>query len=207
MPSHYPNQCWDIVNWIIRKLHWNLNRNSNIFIQEKAFECVVCEMVAMLSRPQQVNTFRWILLLYAWCITYCGSLLTKVIYCVTCCPQQRISGGFPWLLFPAHLIGSARTCCIETPTMQFRSPAWLQLCMIYPLINCHDYILTWAHFSPFWNDWWENFARLDRILSSVVLEFCPINGTFTYIATYVDHGLVSMGRPLSYRAPKSGSEK
>ena len=54
-PSHYLNQCWNIVNWTLRnKLQWNLNRNSNIFIQENAFESVVCEMASISSRPQWV---------------------------------------------------------------------------------------------------------------------------------------------------------
>ena len=36
-----------IVNWTIRnKLQWNFNLNSNIFIQQNAFEDIVCEMVA-----------------------------------------------------------------------------------------------------------------------------------------------------------------
>ena len=39
----------------MNKLQLNFNRNSNIFIQENAFESVVCEMAAMLSRPQYVN--------------------------------------------------------------------------------------------------------------------------------------------------------
>ena len=44
---HYLNQCWNIVNSNLRnKLQWNLNRNSYIFIQENAFENVVCEMAA-----------------------------------------------------------------------------------------------------------------------------------------------------------------
>ena len=34
----------------------NLGGNSYIFIQENAFEMVVCEMAAILSRPQCVNT-------------------------------------------------------------------------------------------------------------------------------------------------------
>ena len=56
-PSHYLNQCWNIVNWIRRnKFPWNFNRYSNIFIQENAFENVVCEMASILSRPQCVNT-------------------------------------------------------------------------------------------------------------------------------------------------------
>ena len=51
-PSHYLNQCWIIVNWTLRnRLQWNLNRNSNIYIQENAFESVVCETAAILSRP------------------------------------------------------------------------------------------------------------------------------------------------------------
>ena len=38
-PSHYLTQCWDIVNLTLRnKLHWNLNKNSNIFIQENALK-------------------------------------------------------------------------------------------------------------------------------------------------------------------------
>ena len=45
-----------VVNWTLRnKLQWNLNRNSNIFIQENAFESVVCETAAILSRPQCVK--------------------------------------------------------------------------------------------------------------------------------------------------------
>ena len=41
-------------NWC-NKLQWNFNRNSNIFIQENAFENVVCEMASILSRPQCVK--------------------------------------------------------------------------------------------------------------------------------------------------------
>ena len=52
--SHYLNQCYDIVNWT-NKLQWNLNRNSNIFIKENAFENVVCEMASFLSRSQCVK--------------------------------------------------------------------------------------------------------------------------------------------------------
>ena len=52
-PSHYLNQCWNIVYWTLRnKLQWNFNRNSNIFIVENTFENVVCEMLFTSSRPQ-----------------------------------------------------------------------------------------------------------------------------------------------------------
>ena len=48
------------MNWTLRnKLYWNLNRNSNIFIQENAFESVICETAAILSRPQCVNQVLW----------------------------------------------------------------------------------------------------------------------------------------------------
>ena len=57
-PSHYLNQCLNIVNSTLRnKLQWNFNRNSNIFIQENVLENGVCEMASILSRPQCVNSF------------------------------------------------------------------------------------------------------------------------------------------------------
>ena len=56
VPSHYLNQCWNIVNLSLRNnLQWSFKRNSYIFIQENTFECVVCKMAAMLSQPQCVN--------------------------------------------------------------------------------------------------------------------------------------------------------
>ena len=56
-PSHYLNQCWNIVNSNLRnKVKWNPKQNSCIFIQESTFENVVCEMASILSRPQCVNT-------------------------------------------------------------------------------------------------------------------------------------------------------
>ena len=49
--SHYLNQCRVIVNWThVNKLQWNFNQNTIFFIQETAFENVVCEMAAILSR-------------------------------------------------------------------------------------------------------------------------------------------------------------
>ena len=57
MPSHYLNQGWNIVNWILGpKIHWNLNRNLYIFIQENAFEIVIRKVAAILSRLQCVIT-------------------------------------------------------------------------------------------------------------------------------------------------------
>ena len=56
MPSHYLNQCWDIVNWTLKnKLQWNLNQNTKLFIRENALENVIWKMAAMLSQPQCVD--------------------------------------------------------------------------------------------------------------------------------------------------------
>ena len=50
------NQCWNIVNRTLgNKLQWNLNRNSNIFIEENTFENVICEMLFNSSWPQSVK--------------------------------------------------------------------------------------------------------------------------------------------------------
>ena len=44
------------VNWTHRnKIQWNLNPNSNTFIQQNVFENVVSKMAAILSRPQCVK--------------------------------------------------------------------------------------------------------------------------------------------------------
>ena len=56
MPSHYLNQCWNIVNLTLRnKRQWTIDRNSYIFIQENAFEYVICEMSAISSQSQCIN--------------------------------------------------------------------------------------------------------------------------------------------------------
>ena len=48
----------DIFNCTLKnKIQLNLYRNSNIFIKENVFESVVCEMAAILSRPQ---CFKWV---------------------------------------------------------------------------------------------------------------------------------------------------
>ena len=39
----------------MNKFQWKLNQNFNIFIQENAFENIVCEMAAILSRGRWVN--------------------------------------------------------------------------------------------------------------------------------------------------------
>ena len=52
-------QCWNVVNWTLgSKLQWTFYQNSNIFFQENAFENIVFEKAAILSRPQCVNKLK-----------------------------------------------------------------------------------------------------------------------------------------------------
>ena len=53
-PSHYLNQCWSIVNWTLMN---NFNQNTKLFIHDNASEYIVCEMAAILSRGDELNTF------------------------------------------------------------------------------------------------------------------------------------------------------
>ena len=58
-PSHYLNQCWNIVNCTIgNTLQRNLNQNWYPFIQENAFEPVVCEMAAIFLSASMCE-LRW----------------------------------------------------------------------------------------------------------------------------------------------------
>ena len=42
----------------MNKLQWNLRQTSYIFIQENAFETVVCEMAAILSQKMESQNIR-----------------------------------------------------------------------------------------------------------------------------------------------------
>ena len=54
--SHYLNKCWNVVNWtLMDALQWSSYRNSNLFIQENAFENIVWKISAILSRSQCVK--------------------------------------------------------------------------------------------------------------------------------------------------------
>ena len=97
MPSHYLNQCWIIVNWAPgNKLQWNLNKNSNIFIKENAFEIVLCETATILSQPQCVNVSHWLPTYYnrgnrstIFSKNSCGKLNTLKHVCL---PSSKLSG-------------------------------------------------------------------------------------------------------------------
>ena len=48
--AQYARNRYDSPGW------WNFNQNSNTYFRENAFECGVCKIVAILSRPQCVNS-------------------------------------------------------------------------------------------------------------------------------------------------------
>ena len=81
-PSHFLNQCWNIVNWALKnKLHWNFTQNTKRFIHEKASENIVCEIAAVLSRWRWVNT-PWIICYVLHEIAY--NLNVNVLICRNC---------------------------------------------------------------------------------------------------------------------------
>ena len=50
IPSHYLSQWWLIVNWTLRKkLHFHFKQDIKLFIQQNAFENVICKMSAILG--------------------------------------------------------------------------------------------------------------------------------------------------------------
>ena len=77
MPSPYLNQYLNIINSNLRnKFQWNLKRNPYIFIQENAFENIVCEMAANFFRLQYVkpkcagtdlSRLNWVNIMTGWC--------------------------------------------------------------------------------------------------------------------------------------------
>ena len=65
MTTHYLNQWWFIVNWTLRNtFQWNFIWNSKAFIQENAYENVVCKtdghlvLVSMWLRRLSMNALR-----------------------------------------------------------------------------------------------------------------------------------------------------
>ena len=110
--SHYLNQCWNIVNWTLgTKLQWNLDRNPNIFIQENAFESVVCETAAILSRPQCVKRNH----------TGSESLIKTPCSdaaCTVICPNRDI-----WILGTKKL--AVHPVKVTMVKIEYRIPLWI----------------------------------------------------------------------------------
>ena len=95
--SHYLNQCWDIVNWVLRnKLQWNLNRNLYIFFEENAFENVVWKMAAILSGLQCVKNGPWGDLVYIQAMFSLGrSHDVMTSWHESAFHTTAVTGGFP----------------------------------------------------------------------------------------------------------------
>ena len=55
LPDRRQAIIWANAGILLIRPQWNCNRYSNIFIQEKASENIVCEMASIWSRPQCVN--------------------------------------------------------------------------------------------------------------------------------------------------------
>ena len=57
-PSHNLNYCWRTVNWTHENIfQWNGNQNPTTFIEENAFENVVCKTSAMLSQSRAFHGY------------------------------------------------------------------------------------------------------------------------------------------------------
>ena len=55
-PSHFLNQRWVIVNWILKnKFQWKFNQSAKHFVHENASDNIICEMAAILSMGRWVN--------------------------------------------------------------------------------------------------------------------------------------------------------
>ena len=137
-PSHYLNQCWNIVNWTLgNKLQWNLNRNLFIFIQENAFENVVWKMAAILSGPQCVKGDD------IWCHAECG---VDIVVCYSPeYPDNRRRG------YPAGRVGQFILSCHPENS----EATWLENWRIFNWTNrtSWDAILKWALVDVLYFNW------------------------------------------------------
>ena len=109
-PSHYLNQCWRIVNWTLGdKRQWNFNQNTKFFIHENAFENIVCEMVAILSRGRWVNGDLYMIVAADWTDGVCGCIYCNWNSIVKLYVKKR-SGSILvqvitcWLMTPNHYL-------------------------------------------------------------------------------------------------------
>ena len=114
-PSHYLNQCWRIVNWTLGdKRQWNLNQNTFFFIHESAFENIVCEMVAILSRGRWVNGDLYMIVAADWTDGVCGCIYCSWNSIVKLYVKKR-SGS---------ILVQVMTCWLMTPSL-YLDQCWL----------------------------------------------------------------------------------
>ena len=95
-PSHNLNQYWHIVNhtpWNI--IQWNSIWNSNICIQENAFEHAVCEMAAIFSKGIFINIIHF-------SQHHPGDLLNAGDVTLSILPTEILSNGKSMTTLPEH---------------------------------------------------------------------------------------------------------
>ena len=96
----------NIVNWTLRnKLQWNVNGNSNIFIEENTFENVICKKMSLSSWPQCVNK--------------------KHVSLLTWCPHMRL-----WAAIMTDFIPDAQTLLIVVQGVLCSRPANSAACRV-----------------------------------------------------------------------------
>ena len=113
-PSHYLNQCWNVVDWTPgNKLQWNFNLNNFIhFIHSYIWKC----------RPEN------------------GSHFVSVSMCWSHYRQWNVSPGTQWCLTPRYtfLLWRSRSCyCPGTP-MVSHPEVYLSLVVISILLLSRD---------------------------------------------------------------------
>ena len=171
MPSHYLNQWCNIVDSTLgNKLQWNINRISNILIQENAFECVVCKMATILSQPRCVNTLRpgqngrhfadsiisvvpnrWRAIIL---LTNDG-LGCRCIYALLSLDELR-------------LYSQVKGSCVNDLTSIF--PEYSRITRWLPWL-----LMPWLHRSPRHQQSWHSFCRINRSLSSTKTQVLVFN--------------------------------
>ena len=113
---------WSILTNLRNKFQWNLQLSSYILIQQNAFENVVCEMVAILFRPQWVKAINM-------------ALSTSCIWRHICC----IMNGLADCHFAAHGITLPKYYVIF---MNRHGP--------YPIHMQRFYVIRLIFERPFW---------------------------------------------------------
>ena len=146
-PSHYPNQCWNIVNSTPRNnFQWNFNQNSYISIRENAFQNAICKMAHILSQLQCFNegyryqsswkpNFSWPDTLRYWGLNkngyhFVGDIFKCIFLENICCMLVQISLDFVHkvqLTVSQHWYGLAlnRAMSLPEPVMAQSTNAYL----------------------------------------------------------------------------------
>ena len=148
--SHYLNQCWIIVNWILRnKLQWYLNQNTKVFIPKNAFENTVWEMVAILSRGRWVKSLHLFIKVVQYYNTFYLSYCTRFFKMIS-----LYKGGLAtWSHQISHThVGNHNkisSLIKHTPHRTQKKPHPAQQVDLGKKTN-HDDVIKWKHFPRNW---------------------------------------------------------